>query len=71
MMWHTRKVFADIMKKKVKVDERFTKNLPDWPGMDKWAHSVPNRLMFAFLYIGFYVLFAHHWWLFALIPVHI
>ena len=71
MMWHTKKVFTDIMFKRVKVEERFTKNLPDWPMMDKWAHSVTNRLMFGVLYTGFYIMFAHYWWMFALIPVHI
>jgi len=71
MMWHTKKVYADIMDNRMVVEERFKKNLPDWPWMDKWGQSIPNRLLFAGLYTGFYLLFAHHWWLFVLIPVHI
>ena len=71
MMWQTKKVYADIMDNRVTVEERFTKNLPDWPAMDKWGQSIPSRIMFALLYTGFYVLFAPYWWLFALIPVHI
>lgn len=71
MMWHTKKVYADIMDYRVEPEERFTKNLPDWPSMDKWGQSIPNRLMFACLYIGFYIIYAHHWWMYALIPIHI
>jgi stearoyl-CoA desaturase (delta-9 desaturase) len=71
MMWHTTKVFSDIMSEKLKPEERFTKNLPDWPTMDKWARSVPNRIMFSLLYVAFYVAFADFWWLYALIPIHI
>jgi len=71
MMWHTMHVFSGIMNNKIDVEERFRKNLPDWPMMDKWGRSLPNRIMFSLFYIGFYVLFAHHWWLFALVPVHI
>jgi stearoyl-CoA desaturase (Delta-9 desaturase) len=71
MMWHTKKAFADIYKKRVEVEERFTKNLPDWPIMDKWGQSAANRILFSLLYIGFYIIFAPYWWLFALIPIHI
>ncbi len=71
MMWHTKVVFADIMDHRVTVEERFTKNLPDWPTMDKWGQSIPNRILFALLYTGFYILFAPYWWLFALVPIHI
>jgi stearoyl-CoA desaturase (delta-9 desaturase) len=71
MMWNTMNVFSDIMDNKTVVEERFTKNLPDWPVMDKWARSIPNRIMFSLLYISFYVVFADFWWLYALIPIHI
>ena len=71
MMWHTKLVYADIYDNRVQSEERFTKNLPDWPRMDKWGQSIPNRVMFALLYTGFYVLFAPYWWLYALIPIHI
>lgn len=71
LMWHTKKVYADIMDKRVEPEARFTKNLPDWPAMDKWAQSITNRILFAGLYTGFYIMFAHHWWMFALIPIHI
>lgn len=71
MMLHTRKVYADILDNRIKSEERFTKKLPDWQWMDKWAHSSLNRLFFVAFYIGFYILFAQYWWMYALIPVHI
>lgn len=71
MMWHTKNVIKNIMDKRVVAEERFTKNLPDWPLMDKWGRSMTNRIMFAVLYTCFYILFSDHWWLFALVPVHI
>jgi stearoyl-CoA desaturase (delta-9 desaturase) len=71
MMWHTRNIFAGIMNNRVVVEDRFKHNLPDWPGMDKWAHSYVNRIFFALLYISFYAIFAPYWWLYLLIPIHI
>ena len=71
MMWHTKKVYADIMDYRADVEDRFTKNLPQWHKLDIWGQSLTNRFIFACLYTGFYVIFAPHWWLFALIPVHI
>lgn len=71
MMWHTKLVFADIDNKRIPVEERFTKNLPSWPLMDKIGQSYINRSLFALLYIGFYIVFAPYWWLYFLIPVHI
>jgi stearoyl-CoA desaturase (delta-9 desaturase) len=71
MMWHTRQVFADVMAKRIKIEERFTKNLPDWPFMDKLAHSIPNRILFSLIYVAIYFLFAPYWWLFLLVPIHI
>jgi len=71
LMWHTKKVYADIMDNRVEVEERFTKNLPDWRSLDLWGQSIPNRIFFALLYVGFYILFAPYWWLYLLIPVHI
>lgn len=71
MMMHTMKTFGEITEKKIEIEDRFTKNLPNWPMMDKWGQSLFNRIIFALIYIGIYVLFAPYWWLFLLIPIHI
>ncbi|MCU0372737.1 MAG: acyl-CoA desaturase [Ignavibacteria bacterium] len=71
LMWHTKTVYADIMDDRMEVEERFTRNLPDWASLDKWGQSLTNRLIFASMYTGFYVIYADYWWMYALIPVHI
>ena len=71
LMWHTKKVYADIMDNRIEVEDRFTKNLPDWRSLDLWGQSISNRIFFALLYIGFYILFAPYWWFYLLIPIHI
>ncbi len=71
MMWHTKKAFADIFHNRMEVEKRFTKNLPDWPWLDKWGQSYVSRILFSLIYIGIYILFAPYWWLYFLIPIHI
>lgn len=71
MMWHTKVVYANIFNNKMEVEERFTKNLPDWHSLDRWGQSYTNRVLFALLYIAFYIYFAPFWWLYFLIPFHI
>src|SRR5689334_16514520 len=39
MMWRTKKFYTDIYKGKMVVEEKFLKNLPDWPAFDRWANS--------------------------------
>lgn len=71
MMWQTKLVYADIMDYKFDVEERFTKNLPQWHSLDIWGQTLTNRLMFFCLYTSVYVMFAPYWWLYFLIPFHV
>ena len=43
-MWHTAKYFGGIEKGTIPVEERFLKNLPDWPAFDKIAASWYSRI---------------------------
>jgi stearoyl-CoA desaturase (delta-9 desaturase) len=52
MMWRTRKIFDDIFEDKIIVEEGFTKNLPDWPRFDRWAHPLISRVFWAAAYLG-------------------
>jgi stearoyl-CoA desaturase (delta-9 desaturase) len=70
MMMHTRSIYNDVLNKRVEVEAKFDRNFPEYPGIDKIADSWFTRLTFAGLYIGFYIVFATHWWLFLLLPVH-
>jgi stearoyl-CoA desaturase (delta-9 desaturase) len=71
MMWRVRNLSSGIFNGKVEIEQRFLKNLPDWPLLDKLAHSVWSRLGWIILYILFYIRFAPSGWWFLLIPVHI
>lgn len=70
MMWQTRKIYNDILKGKTQVDPKFTKNVPDWPWMERFADSWGSRLGWGTAYVLFYCFFATHWWMFLLLPVH-
>jgi len=69
MMWKTKKRFLDIEEGKAAVESRFTKNLPYWKGMERFAASWGSRVAWVAVYTTFFILFASHWWLFFLLPV--
>jgi stearoyl-CoA desaturase (delta-9 desaturase) len=69
MMMRTRKVYTDIFNGKMKIEERFTKNLPDWPAFDNWANSTPSRILWVGIYVAVFISFASTPWLLLLLPV--
>ncbi len=71
MMWRVRQVNDRIYKGKEEIEPRFLKNLPDWPLLDKIAHSSLSRVGWISVYILFYVFFAPSAWWFLLLPIHI
>lgn len=70
MMWKTYKVYAAVYYNTEPVEEKFTKNIPSWYKFDAFAGSWPVRLFWAAFYITFYILFATHWWMYLLLPIH-
>lgn len=71
MMWRTRNVIASIFDGRFESEERFSKNLPDWPAMDRLAHSTVSRLAWIAVYVCVYIFFAPSAWWWLLMPVHI
>ncbi|HEX7904813.1 MAG TPA: acyl-CoA desaturase [Chitinophagaceae bacterium] len=71
MMWRARQFTNAVYKNKMEIEPRFLKNLPDWPAMDKLAHSSLSRLAWIIFYIVFYVQFAPSAWWYLLIPFHV
>lgn len=71
MMWRTSKTYVNIMYNKIKVDERFTKNVPQWSWFDNWGNTWWSRILWSALYVWFYVEFAPSAWWYLLIPFHI
>lgn len=71
MMLHTRRIYLDIYNGTLKVDERFLKNVPDWPALDRWATSLPSNILWTAIYISYYIYFSPSILLYLLIPVHV
>lgn len=69
MMLRTSRYYRDIFHNRLKVEEKFTKNLPEWKRFDNWANSAPSRLLWGFAYIAIFVLFATNPWVYLLLPV--
>lgn len=70
MMMHTKKIYNDVLNKRVVIEEKFDRNFPEYPSIDKIADSWFTRIAFGILYTAFYVAFATHWWMFLLLPIH-
>jgi stearoyl-CoA desaturase (delta-9 desaturase) len=70
MMWKTKTIYSEITKKRMLVDERFTKDIPDWHSFDMFARSWGSRLMWGAFYVWIYATFATTWWLWLLLPIH-
>lgn len=71
MMWRTKNIYAAIMGKRIAIDPKFTKNVPEWRSFDVFANGWISRVLWIGVYVWIYILFAPYWWLFLLLPFHI
>ncbi len=71
MMWRTSATYVGIMYNRMPVEERFTKNVPDWNWFDRWGNTWWSRILWSAVYVWFYVAFAPSAWWYLLIPLHI
>ncbi len=69
MMWRTKNIYAGVVRGTIPIESRFTKNLPEWPGFDKWGNSLFSKILWIAVYVTLFILFASSFWLFLLIPV--
>ena len=67
MMWRTRNIYRDIMTGKMVVEDRFTKNLPEWDSFDKFADGTISRVLWVLIYIAVFVMFATSPWQYLLL----
>jgi stearoyl-CoA desaturase (delta-9 desaturase) len=73
MMFKTWKIFTNINNEEYKnlnIDEKFTKDLPEWKFMNYVGSSWTSRIIWGAGYAIFYIFFAEHWALFLLLPIH-
>lgn len=71
MMLRTSKTYVAIMYGRMQVEERFTKNVPEWGWFDRWGNTWWSRILWSGIYVWFYAVFAPNPWWYLLIPIHI
>lgn len=71
MMWRTRNTYSAILNRRFPVEEKFTKNLPEWNWFDRWGNNFISRILWIGIYIALYLLFAPSAWWLLLVPVHV
>lgn len=69
MMRHTARIYSDINRRRITVEERFEKNLPKWNAIDWWGQTAVSRILWLSIYTTFFIIFADHWWLYLFLPV--
>lgn len=70
MMQATARRFNDLAHGVEQPETRFLGGYPVWPVLDRLGNSWPMRFLWGAIYVLFYVRFATHAWMFALLPLH-
>ena len=70
MMIATKNMYMNYLQFKIQPEPAFQGNYPEWPVVDKIGNSWAWRIACGLFYIGFYIAFANHWWLYILLPIH-
>jgi stearoyl-CoA desaturase (delta-9 desaturase) len=68
MMVRTRQIYSSIYRGEFEVEEQFTRNLPDWPAFDKWAHSTFSRICWILGYTALFLWLSPSLWWLLLLP---
>ncbi len=77
MMWKTRLMYNELVQGKADILDKFKKNIPTWPKLDKIAESPISRISWGIVYVTIYVLIISvfevpgtHPWMYAFLPLH-
>jgi len=70
MMWKTKEIYNDFVKRLKEPESEFKGNYPVWPWLDKIGDSWITRIAFGIGYTAFYIAFAPNYWFFLLLPIH-
>ncbi|GAB3911223.1 acyl-CoA desaturase [Mucilaginibacter boryungensis] len=70
LMMKTKTIYLDYRKYKLEPEAQFIDRYPTWSFVDRFGDLWITRLFFVAFYIGFYVMFANHWYLWMLLPFH-
>ena len=69
MMWRTKKVYQDINNDAVKIDSRFTQDVPQWESFDRFASSLGSRVFWAIIYALVFYNLVTVWWQWLFFPI--
>jgi stearoyl-CoA desaturase (Delta-9 desaturase) len=72
MMWKTKNFYNNILHKKVIIQAKFLKNIPNWNFIEKLGDLWIGRLIWGVLYTLFYIKYVPEgmWYLYLLLPIH-
>jgi stearoyl-CoA desaturase (Delta-9 desaturase) len=70
MMWATRKRYHAFAYREEAPESRFDNDFPTWNAIERLGQSWVMRVLWGGAYVAFYAAFAHHAWLWALLPFH-
>jgi stearoyl-CoA desaturase (delta-9 desaturase) len=70
MMWKTKTLYTGLRNGTIEPEARFDGDVPSWPLLDGPLSTWPASLAWGTGYALFYMAFATHWWMFALVPIH-
>jgi stearoyl-CoA desaturase (Delta-9 desaturase) len=62
--------YAALRYRTVEPEPRFLGGYPEWPALDRWAHSWALSIGWGTVYTLFYLYFAPNWAFFLLLPIH-
>jgi len=60
MMWKTKTIYQDINEQRIEVDQKFTKNVPQWKAFDFFASSKLSRILWVSAYIFIFLHFCNY-----------
>jgi stearoyl-CoA desaturase (delta-9 desaturase) len=70
LMWKTKDIYLDLINNKIKPGENFSRNIPNWEKFENFGNGWLHRIIWGISYVAFYLVFATHWWMFLLLPIH-
>ena len=70
LMMKTKRIYVDYQRYKTEPEPQFRDRYPTWAWIDNIGDKWVTRLAFGLLYTAFYIMYATHWWMFLLLPIH-
>lgn len=69
MMWKTKNIYQDINSQRINVDQKFTKNVPQWISFDRFASSKASRFFWLIAYTALFTFLTTAWWQWLFLPI--